>query len=110
MGASERRLSEIGARFGTDWLQIWKLNPQITHPDYILFTGQSIDIGRLLAVGAGDNLESIALRYGTTVDVLYDLNYDLMRLPTIREGMMICVIPNSCKGQSDSVLVPPKLT
>jgi LysM repeat protein len=84
VGATERRLAEIAAKYGTNWLQIWKMNPELSHPDYVLHTGQSVAIGRLLSVGAGDDLQSIALRYGTTVETLYDLNYDLNRTATIR--------------------------
>ena len=42
---------------------------QVKHPDYILFQGQSIDIGRMLSVGPNDSLFALARRYGTTVQV-----------------------------------------
>ena len=41
------------------------MNPQLRHPDFILFKGQTIDIGRLLVVGPSDFLAGIAARYGT---------------------------------------------
>ncbi len=75
----EHQLAEVGALYGVSWLELWKLNPQIMHPDYILFSGQAIDLGRLLEVSPNDNLHSLALRYGTSLDAIYDLNMDLGR-------------------------------
>ena len=54
-------------------VQIWKQNPGIVHPDYILFSGQALDIGRLYTVSASDNLHTLAKRFGTPLDMLYQV-------------------------------------
>ncbi len=45
--------------------QLWKMNPNLKHPDYVLFKGQTIDVGRLLIFGVSDSLVGLAARYGT---------------------------------------------
>ncbi len=67
---------------------------------YIL---KALDIGRLYTVAASDNLNAIAKRFGTPLEMLYKLNNDLQGKPFIQEGSELCVIPNSCKGQDESV-------
>lgn len=99
----EHQLAEVGALYGVSWLQLWKMNPPILHPDYILFQGQAIDIGRLLVVSPNDSLYAIAKRYGTDLESLYDLNMDLGRNASIEVGMELCIVPDSCKGERNSV-------
>jgi hypothetical protein len=36
-----------------------------------------VDIGRLTTIGPSDDLTSLAKRYGTSVESIYDLNFDL---------------------------------
>jgi hypothetical protein len=99
----EHQIAEVARLFGTDWLQVWKQNPEIVHPDYILFSGQALDIGRLYTVSASDNLYAIARRYGTPLERLYQLNNDLNGQATVTEGFSLCLIPNSCTGEAGSI-------
>ncbi|KAJ1478332.1 hypothetical protein T484DRAFT_1817954 [Baffinella frigidus] len=78
----EHELAEVARLYNTDWLQMWKMNVDIKHPDYILFSGQA----------------------RTTVDALFDLNMDLGRDPSLPVGYEVCVLPNSCVGQAQSAL------
>jgi hypothetical protein len=48
---------------------------------------QALDIGRLYAVSANDNLHAIAKRYGTPLHTLYQLNNDLRGEPFMPEVM-----------------------
>jgi LysM repeat protein len=70
-----------------------------------IYTKKALDIGRLYTVAASDNLNAIAKRFGTPLEMLYKLNNDLQGKPFIQEGSELCVIPNSCKGQDESVCV-----
>ena len=99
----EHQIAEVARLFGTDWLQIWKQNPGIVHPDYILFSGQALDVGRLYTVAASDSLYAISKRFGTPLETLYQLNYDLHGQPMVAEGFDLCLIPNSCRGEEASV-------
>ncbi|KAJ1496231.1 hypothetical protein T484DRAFT_1874597, partial [Baffinella frigidus] len=44
---TEDTLIQVAARFATNWLQIWHLNPQILHPDTALPPNMEINIGHL---------------------------------------------------------------
>mmetsp|Transcript_51674 Transcript_51674/g.107969 ORF Transcript_51674/g.107969 Transcript_51674/m.107969 type:complete len:151 (-) Transcript_51674:364-816(-) len=76
------------------------MNPNLKHPDYVLFKGQTLDVGRLLIFGASDSVAGLAARYGTSLTSIYTLNNDLQNSSQIPSGVLICIIPNSCKGQA----------
>uniref|UniRef100_A0A7S0HB80 LysM domain-containing protein n=1 Tax=Hanusia phi TaxID=3032 RepID=A0A7S0HB80_9CRYP len=99
----EQTIAEIAAIFGTDWIQIFNLNA-MTSPDLILFRHQVLNIGHLYSVSAGDSLDSIARRFGTSPRSIMFLNYELGELNTtnITLGAEICIIANSCFGEIQS--------
>uniref|UniRef100_A0A7S0EZF1 LysM domain-containing protein n=1 Tax=Hanusia phi TaxID=3032 RepID=A0A7S0EZF1_9CRYP len=99
----EHEINEIAHIYSTSWLQIWKLNPTILHPDYILFKGQKLDIGRLLQVGPNDSLFAISQRYGASMQLLLELNRDINLTSSLTVGQDLCVLPDSCLGQAASI-------
>jgi len=100
-------LEDIARLFWTDWVQLWAVNPDISHPDtavgYDLNSdafGATINIGHLYQVSVGDTVASVAFKFGTTIKNLLQTNADLIDqvdLVTLQEGSTLCVIPNSCR-------------
>ena len=39
----------------------------------------------------------------TYASLIYQLNHDLHGEPMVAEGFELCLIPNSCKGEDESV-------
>ncbi|WP_229686933.1 LysM peptidoglycan-binding domain-containing protein [Longimycelium tulufanense] len=87
-------LSAIGERYGVPWREIWHANraligdnPNLVRPGWILVIPK---VGRKRAhiVQAGETLSEIAAKYGTTADVLRDLN-GLANLHLIHPGQQI---------------------
>jgi len=110
---NEDALVEVAARFDTNWLQLWHLNPSLHHPGYSLTVGTDINVGHLYTVEGSDTLEELSERFGTSVDQIINLNYwikawlesemDWMTLEgeNIYEGETLCILPNSCKTSTD---------
>lgn len=98
---TENQLGEVAQLFGTDWLTLFSMNAGLRHPDYLLFDGQPLVVGRMLTVSVNDNLQGIANRFGTTVSSLQALNNDLVG-HSIAEGQDLCVVPNACVGETES--------
>jgi len=96
----DQQLQEIAGAFGTDWMRLWSLNPQLQHPDYVVFGGEgsSVMVGHLMTVAAGETGEGVARRMGMPLDQLQMLNYDIDVHQPLVAGATMCVIPNSCQG------------
>lgn len=64
-----------------------------------------LNIGHLYTVTTGDSLSNIARRFGTSVESLAFLNYEVgvMNNTDIGIGKDICMIANSCFGEVQSV-------
>jgi len=95
----EDSLVEIAPRFGTNWLQLWYLNPEMPHPDYDLTYGKqgtAVHVGHKYTVEWHDTLYEMAHRFGTTVEHILQLNADISSDDGLKEGMEICIMPNSC--------------
>jgi len=95
----EQSLVEVASIFGSDWITLWNLN-DAKHPDFVLYSGQVLSVGHIYRVSVGDNLQAIAERFGSTVDTIKYLNYDLRNssgAPAVDSE--ICIIANSCLGQ-----------
>merc|ERR1712216_592259 len=43
----DQQLQEIASMFKVDWMRIWSLNANLTHPDYLVYGGQTLMIGHL---------------------------------------------------------------
>mmetsp|Transcript_26208 Transcript_26208/g.64711 ORF Transcript_26208/g.64711 Transcript_26208/m.64711 type:complete len:915 (-) Transcript_26208:860-3604(-) len=95
---TEDTLVQVAARFQTNWLQVWHLNPTILHPDNSLPPGQVINTGHMYQVEPSDSLSALAQRFGTTVAHIRMNNWDMVGMTDqgLMVGMHICVIPNSC--------------
>jgi hypothetical protein len=100
----DQQLQHVAAAYGTDWMRLWSVNPEVMHPDYVPFVGQTITIGHLLRMDSENEMPaSIARRMGMSLQQLKDLNYDVDTTHPLRRGQMLCVIPDSCKGMAKSV-------
>lgn len=88
-------LSSVAPKFGTDWMLLWSLNGGST-PDYA-HVGSRYHFAHMYDVKAGESMENIAARFGTTVDALVRLNYNLIthiqNPRNILPGDKICILP-----------------
>ena len=100
----EQSIAEVASIFGTDWIQVFNLN-DLSTPDHILFKNQVLNVGHKYVVGIGDTVLRIARRFGTTEASIKFLNYELGELQTtnISLGQELCIIPNSCFGEVQSI-------
>ena len=100
----EQSIAEVASIFGTDWIQVFNLN-DLSTPDHILFRNQVLNVGHKYVVGIGDTVLRIARRFGTTEASIKFLNYELGELQTtnISLGQELCIIPNSCFGEVQSI-------
>jgi hypothetical protein len=69
-------IMHAAARYKSDWLQIWGANPHIVSPDAIP-AWTSLQLGPMYSVRAGDTLEGIATRFGTSSNNLLEANPDI---------------------------------
>lgn len=87
----------VGQIFESDWLSLWALNVELKTFDPP--TGSTLLIGRLYIVQRGDTLQSIASEFGTSIEGIRNLNYDLRSESAVRElpsGSSICIFPDTC--------------
>eukprot|EP00292_Cryptomonas_paramecium_P002047 CAMPEP_0113684128 /NCGR_PEP_ID=MMETSP0038_2-20120614/13784_1 /TAXON_ID=2898 /ORGANISM="Cryptomonas paramecium" /LENGTH=1026 /DNA_ID=CAMNT_0000603749 /DNA_START=237 /DNA_END=3319 /DNA_ORIENTATION=+ /assembly_acc=CAM_ASM_000170 len=110
---SEDSLIQIAARFSTNWLQVWHLNPTLLHPDDALVPDTLVNVGHLYQVEPNDALSALATRFGTTVASIQANNWDLGNVTDtgLTLGKSICVIPSSCKTAANiqTLYLPPPL-
>jgi hypothetical protein len=92
-------LHTVAADFNTHWTQIWSSNPALMSPDYV-GVGTKIALGNLFRTRFGDTWKAIAVRLGTTVDMIVRLNPDIdftvVTGSEIPEGTEVCVMPETC--------------
>jgi len=94
-------MHSIAARFSTHWTQLWSSNHQLETPDQ-LAKGQKIKLGNLYTTVKGDTWKLIAVRFGTTVACLIELNPDLSGLTStamvaiVEADTNVCVMPETC--------------
>ena len=108
--ANERdSIHTLSAEFGRHWTQIWSSNPQILSPD-TLGVGQLLALGNSYRLQNGDTWTSVAVRFGTTVSLLQQLNPDFANPsdPTsivdspalyslsISLNSTMCIMPETC--------------
>jgi len=99
----DQQLQEISALFGVDWMRLWSLNMDITHPDYVVYNQQVVMVGHLYKVAPNERMDRIAHRLGMSVQQLRDLNYDVAASDALLQpGQELCVVPNSCTGLKDT--------
>jgi len=97
-------LREVAHLFDTNWLQLYSLNPSISHPDFDLTPGGLINVGHIYRVALGDDVRRVASKLGMTMNKLSNMNWDL-EMPESHEeamshfievGAPLCVLPDSC--------------
>ena len=98
----DQQLQEVAALFNVDWMRLWSLNLNLTHPDYVVYKKQVIMVGHLYRVAPNDRMDRISQRLGMSVSQLRDLNYDIGNDDTLATGQELCVVPNSCKGEKET--------
>jgi LysM repeat protein len=96
-------LKKIAARYGITWQVLWQLNPQIINPN-VIYVGQVLIVpggdtggqppvpptgGTTYVVQYGDTLKKIAARYGTTWQILWQLNPQITNPNFIYPGQVI---------------------
>jgi len=101
--------ASIAATFGMDELSVWAMNVEYTKFD--LVAGDQTWIGRMYRVEQGDTLYDLASAFGTSVENIKMLNYDMNApgedlvlkdstlWPNGEEGALsthLCIYPNSC--------------
>mmetsp|Transcript_72059 Transcript_72059/g.150557 ORF Transcript_72059/g.150557 Transcript_72059/m.150557 type:complete len:612 (+) Transcript_72059:157-1992(+) len=102
----QESMSDVAARFNTDWVQLWALNPDITSPDSQLgyrpdlhARGAVVNTGHLYTAGSGDSVAAVAYKFGMTVKYLVNLNANFRGMrdkDPLQEGSEVCILPNSC--------------
>jgi LysM repeat protein len=91
-------MHSIAQRFSTHWTQIWSTNHQLETPD-TLSKGQEITLGNFYRTVKGDTWKLIAVRFGTTVERLMELNRDLTSetmTALVPANSQVCVMPDTC--------------
>lgn len=111
----EEQLQEVAALFDVDWMRLWSLNSNVLHPDYVMYAGSNappLMVGHLYRTRSNDEPLEIAKRMGMTTTQLQNLNYGLQLSSRLAAGVMLCVVPNSCTGNTQtkySLLDPSSL-
>lgn len=94
----EQQLQEIAAIYATDWINVWRHNLAIPHPDFVLYKDMQLHVGHVYSVNIRDNLHDIATRFGTSVEWLHHLNADLCLDHKVDVNQSLCIISDSCTG------------
>ena len=96
----------VAAIFGRHWTQIWSSNHGVISPD-TLAVGDKIDLGNTYTTVAGDTWQYLAVRFGSSVQLLEDLNPELIAADinklTLAPGTQICVMPETCPERRPTV-------
>jgi len=99
-------MHSIADRFSTHWTQMWSSNHEIEVPDQ-LAKGQRIKLGNFYKTVKGDTWKLIAVRFGTTVERLLEINPELASesgglvaaddmVAMITPDSAVCVMPDTC--------------
>lgn len=92
----EDSLVEIAPRFGTNWLQLFMLNPEMMHPDSAP-KHSTINVGHSYTMEWHDDMSELADRFGTTIGAIQNMNADISDPHNIAEGSQVCILPSSCE-------------
>jgi len=104
-----QQLQEIATIFTNNWMNLWSLNSQIRHPDFLPDEGEVINVGHLYRALKQDTIGTVAKRMGMTRDQVALLNWDLRTKVNLSIDFVlmpnqeVCVIPDSCKGMTSTV-------
>ena len=101
----DQQLQQVAGVFGLGWMHLWSLNQEILHPDFIPFRGQTVHVGHLMVMDSDKTMPTdLARRMGMPMDQLQFLNYGLDMSKPLRLGQEVCVVPDSCKGMTKTVM------
>ncbi|KAJ1480781.1 hypothetical protein T484DRAFT_1955712 [Baffinella frigidus] len=96
----------VAAQFGRHWTQIWSSNHAVISPD-TLAVGDLINLGNIYTTVAGDTWQYLAVRFGSSVQLLEDLNPELITADVnkliLAPGTQICVMPETCPERRPTV-------
>eukprot|EP00960_Hanusia_phi_P066323 766376-Hanusia_phi.AAC.2 len=104
-----QQLQEIATIFSNNWMNLWSLNSNIRHPDFLPDGGEQIYVGHMYRALKHDTIGTVAKRMGMTRDQIALLNWDLRSKVNMSidfelvPNQEICVIPDSCKGMTATV-------
>mmetsp|Transcript_2057 Transcript_2057/g.4284 ORF Transcript_2057/g.4284 Transcript_2057/m.4284 type:complete len:638 (-) Transcript_2057:76-1989(-) len=103
-------LSSIAEHFGSNYVQLWSLNPTLESPDEALAAGDSVNVGHLYSVRDTDNLRYLSVQFATTRATLELLNFGAIDKAwgdkdplTSLAGTYMCILPHSCFGYEPDV-------
>ena len=107
-------LQDISVWYGTDWLQLWSVNPDLLNFDLDLNTGDTLHIGHEYAVQPLETAANVARRFGMDDLSFSRLNADVAFSSAGMAryacdsvvscaSLWWCIQPNSCKGASASL-------
>ena len=85
-------LDSIARSLASDWRLVWSANHAILNPSSVA-GGRLIKTSLAYKVVRGDSLASVAMRFGTTVRALLDINPDLALGAPLADGAVVCVLP-----------------
>ena len=89
-------LYTVAPKFGSDWMALWSLNGQ-DDPD-VSGTGDLYRFGHEYEVRTGETMVEIAKRFGTTVEALLRINFNvithIMNPERLKNGDKLCIVPN----------------
>lgn len=109
-------LDSIATLFGSNYVQMWALNPERNSPDQVVKPADKVAIGHKYQLRATDNFRYLAVQFATTRATIEMLNLDLVAanslltsLPGDKDplvhwaGREICILPHSCVDHSTVV-------
>lgn len=104
--SDKESMHSIADLFSTHWTQIWSSNHQIEVPDQVA-KGQRIKLGNFYKTVKGDTWKLLAVRFGTTVERLLQINPELASedgglvaaddmVAMVAPDSDVCVMPDTC--------------
>jgi len=94
--------------WGADWIQIWGANSFIRNPNRMR-PNELLTLGPTYIVKRGDTLQRLADRFGLSLARLELLNPHARGNP-LAAGTDLCIMPEVCPGNEDTVVAPDRLS
>lgn len=86
-------LDSIAKLLNTQWRVIWSANPGMLNPLSIK-EGDELQTALKYSVRTGDSLASLAMRFGTSVNVILSVNPTLNANSILAPNSTVCVVPS----------------
>eukprot|EP00297_Palpitomonas_bilix_P002422 CAMPEP_0113903132 /NCGR_PEP_ID=MMETSP0780_2-20120614/22307_1 /TAXON_ID=652834 /ORGANISM="Palpitomonas bilix" /LENGTH=774 /DNA_ID=CAMNT_0000896157 /DNA_START=161 /DNA_END=2482 /DNA_ORIENTATION=+ /assembly_acc=CAM_ASM_000599 len=97
---SRRGLDVMASLLGTNRVQLWSANPELSSPDdSSVKVGDMLTIGHMYTAKANDTFLAVALRYASSPSLLRSINYSIGKQGDLVVGDRICVLPYACREE-----------